>query len=118
MREDAQPDGFSASVTLRSSVLYPAAASGLKRLLPCIRHRIVEMWNETTSAYETDPKQIGYLIRSAGIARSGEPRGDSTKGGNLLDGWNVDYSNCRTNVTETEIMRLLLGIKPGKRLRA
>ena len=60
-------------------------------------------------------KRIPNKLGISGIARSGEPRGDSTKGGNLLDGWNVDFSNRRTNVTETEIMRLLLSIKLGKR---
>ena len=60
--DDAQPDGINAGVSLKGSVLYPTAASDVKRLLPCIRHRIVEMWNETTSTYETDPKRIGILF--------------------------------------------------------
>ena len=84
-------------------------------MLPAVRHRIVEMWNSATQSYETDTRAIGNIIRSAGLARSGAPRGDGTKGQRILDSWSVDFSSCRTHVTETEVMQLLLGIKAGKR---
>ena len=42
-------------------------------------------------------------------------RGDSTKGQRLLDNWHVDFSACRTDVSEAEVMRIMLSIKSGKR---
>ena len=84
-------------------------------MLPCARYRITELWNDATRTYESEPKQIGKLIVSAGLERSGRPRGDASKGDGLLRDWQADSSRCRTNLTEAEVMRVLLGIKPGKR---
>ena len=115
-REDGvQLDGVSTGTTMRGSVLYPTAAADLKRLLPCIRHRIVDMWCEATHKFEPDPKKVGQIIRAAGLARSGAARGDGSRGAGLLDSWHVNLTACRTCISETEVMRLLLGIKAGKR---
>jgi hypothetical protein len=79
-REDAgQQCGVSSGETLQGSVLYPAAATDLKRMLPTVRHHIVEMWSSVTHRFETDPHKIGNIIRSAGLERSGSPRGDVHK---------------------------------------
>lgn len=110
-----QHDGVSAGATLKGSVLYPNAATDLKRILPTVRHRILELWSDVTQQYETDPHVVGHLIRSAGAERSGNVRGDTSRGNNLLQQWRVDLSNCRTHATETEVMRLLLDVKGGRR---
>ena len=73
-------DGVSSGVTMQGSVLYPTGASDLKRFLPCARHQFLEMWEESMQRYTCDPKNIGRIIRSAGITRSGSPRVDNTKG--------------------------------------
>ena len=91
--------------------MYPTAATDLKRMLPCVRRRIDEMWSSVTNTYETETQTVGRIIRDAGIARSGTPRGDAARGADILNAWRIDLPSCRTSVSQTDVMKLLLNIK-------
>ena len=69
------------------------------------------MRSSVTHRFETDPHKTGNIIRSAGLERSGSPRGDVHNGSRILSDWRVDLSSCRTHISETEVMQLLLEIE-------
>ena len=101
--------------TLQGGKPYPRMSSDLRALLPCQRHQIVGMWDETHTTLEHEPKRIGEIIHRSGIARSGQARGQMTRGQRMLENWSADFSSCRTEVRLCEVMNLLLSIRAHKR---
>ena len=114
-RASLDDDGVSGGATLQAGKPYARAACDIKSLMPQRRHAITELWNETRTEVLTDPKEIGNVIRETSLARSGTARGDDTRGQHLLSQCNVDLSSCRTHVSFTETMRILLSVKSGRR---
>ena len=105
----------SSGSTLRNNLPHKSAVEEIKRLTPLQRTSIVSLWNEDRSACVTEPSEIAKEIREAGAQRSGVPRGDRSQGDRLLANCSVDLSGCRSVLSLTEVMQLLLSIQRGKK---
>lgn len=114
-QEQENEGDTSAGVSFKAAHAYPGAASDLRKLLPFNRFELVQMWNEAHTECMQEPQAIGTMIRQAGLRRSGNERGDPSKGNSLLEHCTLDLSQCRTMPTLAEVMRIMLSIKRGKR---
>ena len=100
---------------MQGGITFPKAAGDLKRMIPCQRYQLVEMWDDEEKCMQTDPKRVGQIIRASGVDRSGQARGNTRAGQNFLDRWQADFSACRTELSLSEVLNILLDIKPHKK---
>ena len=115
MQRDSNDNDVSAGATLRNNAPHASAVDEIKRLTAQSRSKIVSLWNEERTERTDDPAEIGEAIRAAGERRSGTPRGTQDHGDSMLSKCTIDLSQCRSRLSTTEIMQLLLSIHDGKR---
>ena len=73
------------------------------------------LWDPDTERFTDDFDDMVGIIKRAALTRQGHDRSDPTAGEGLLQSWNVDLSQCRTQLHTMEIVEIILGCGSNKK---
>ena len=113
--DDASTNNVSQGASMQASRPYSSFHDDIKSCFPHHRYHLTSMWDEESQSTVYDSKSIGEIIRKAGIARSGDERGDPQAGDHFLSQWHADFSSCRSTPELHEVVKIILDGKRNKR---
>ena len=77
-------------------------------------HTLESLWHPAENNYTSDPDIWAQLLMEEASARQGSPRGDVTRGSDLLHNWSMDLTSCRLALDDAEVEQILLDAPTGK----
>ena len=90
------------------------AVKQLKELKACSWHSLERLWDEERQVFSDDPEDWTQVLFREAMSRQGLPRGSSNHGQDLLDRWGLNLSDCRTQLNDVEIARIILDAPADK----